>query len=151
SNLGDTVSGTGLPGGLDTGVGGLVSGLGDTVASVGGLLNADPDNPQPLTTVLGNATNAVGALTGGLAGEGGLLNPITGLVGGLTAGLGDVTTLPILEPTLGNTCTAVDNILPLGPNPPLGGVGITLDGIVSPVAGQVVSLTQQAGGATGLG
>src|SRR5690606_20221832 len=69
SNLGDTVSGTGLPGGLDTGVGGLVSGLGDTVASVGGLLNADPDNPQPLTTVLGNATNAVGALTGGLAGE----------------------------------------------------------------------------------
>src|SRR5690606_38261229 len=63
-NLGDTVTGTGLPGGLGAGVGGLVSGLGDTVASVGGLLNANPDNPQPLTTVLGNATSAVGALTG---------------------------------------------------------------------------------------
>src|SRR5690606_24319857 len=68
-NLGDAVAGTGLPGGLSTGVGGLVSGLGDTVASAGGLLNANPDNPQPLTAMLGHATGAVGALTGSLAGE----------------------------------------------------------------------------------
>ena len=55
--------GHGLPGGLSGGVGGLVDGLGKTVASAGGLLNASPNNPDPLKTVLGNATNAVGALT----------------------------------------------------------------------------------------
>ena len=87
SNLGTTVKGTGLPGGLSGGVGGLVDGLGKTVASAGGLLNASPNNPDPLKTVLGNATNAVGALTAGLGGQGGLLNPVNKLVGGVTGGL----------------------------------------------------------------
>ena len=87
SNLGTTVKGTGLPGGLGVGVGGLVDGLGKTVASAGGLLNASPNNPDPLKTVLGNATNAVGALTAGLGGQGGLLNPVNKLVGGVTGGV----------------------------------------------------------------
>ena len=102
SDLGTTVKGTGLPGGLSSGLGGLVDGLGKTVASTGGLLNADPANPQPLTTILGNATNAVGALTAGLSGQGGLLNPVTQAVGGITGGVLGGPSKPILEPALGN-------------------------------------------------
>ena len=100
SNLGTTVKGTGLPGGLGVGVGGLVDGLGKTVASAGGLLNASPNNPDPLKTVLGNATNAVGALTAGLGGQGGLLNPVNKLVGGVTGGVLSGPYKPVLEPAL---------------------------------------------------
>ena len=127
SNLGTTVKGTGLPGGLGVGVGGLVDGLGKTVASAGGLLNASPNNPDPLKTVLGNATNAVGALTAGLGGQGGLLNPVNKLVGGVTGGVLSGPYKPVLEPALANTGKAADNLLPLGLGPTLGGVGAALD------------------------
>ncbi|EGP48406.1 PE-PGRS family protein, partial [Achromobacter insuavis AXX-A] len=149
--LGTTVKGTGLPGGLSAGVGGLVEGLGKTVASTGGLLNADPKNPQPLTTVLGNATNAVGALTAGLSGPGGLLNPVNQLVGGVTGGVLGGPSKPLLEPALGNVGKTVDNVLPLGLQPTLGGIGKALDPTASPLAGTVVGLTQQVGATTKLG
>lgn len=102
------------------------------VASTGGLLNADPKNPQPLTTVLGNATNAVGALTAGLSGQGGLLNPVTQLVGGVTGGVLGGPSKPLLEPALGNVGKTVDNVLPLGLQPTLGGIGAALDPTASP-------------------
>src|SRR5690606_19435029 len=73
--LGDKVSSTGSP--LGQGVGGLVTGLGNAVGSAGGLLNADSDNSQPLTTVLAHATGGVIALTEALGGQNGLLSPIT--------------------------------------------------------------------------
>src|SRR5690606_9286729 len=135
SNLGDTLGGTGMPGGLSEGVGGLVSGLGDTVGSVGGLLNASADNPQPLTRVLGNATSAVGSLTGALGGEGGLLNPVNQLAGNLLGGALSGPTQPILEPALTNVGGAADNIAPLGLTSTLGGLGAATDPLVSPVAG----------------
>ena len=150
-DLGTTVKGTGLPGGLSSGVGGLVEGLGKTVASTGGLLNADPQNPQPLTTILGNATNAVGALTAGLSGQGGLLNPVNQLVGGVTGGVLDGPSKPLLEPALANVGKTVDNVLPLGLQPTLGGLGAALDPTASPLAGTVVGLTQQVGATTKLG
>lgn len=61
SGLGDALGSADLPGGLSTGVGGLLA---------------------PVTTI-------VGGLTGGgdNSGAGGLLAPVTGLVGGLTGGL----------------------------------------------------------------
>ena len=151
SNLGTTVKGTGLPGGLGVGVGGLVDGLGKTVASAGGLLNASPNNPDPLKTVLGNATNAVGALTAGLGGQGGLLNPVNKLVGGVTGGVLSGPYKPVLEPALANTGKAADNLLPLGLGPTLGGVGAALDPTVGPLAGTVTNLTQQVGATTKLG
>lgn len=123
SGLGDTVAGTGLPGGLSTGLGGLVDGLGKTVASTGGLLHADANNPEPLTAVLGNATGAVGALTGALGGQGGLLNPVNQLVGGIAGGVLDGPTQPILQPALTNTGTAADNVASLGLGEALDGIG----------------------------
>jgi len=149
--LGDTVADSGLPLNLGEGAGGLVSGLGDTVASVGGLLQQDPDNPQPLTRVLANATNAVASLTGALGDEGGLLHPINATIGGVSGGLLGGTGQPILEPALTNVGTAADNVLGLQLASALGGVGAALDPAVSGVAGNVTGLTQMVGGATNLG
>ncbi|MGH8463817.1 MAG: collagen-like triple helix repeat-containing protein, partial [Pseudomonas sp.] len=151
SDLGTTVKGSGLPGGLSSGVGGLVDGLGKTVASTGGLLNASASNPQPLTTILGNATNAVGALTAGLSGQGGLLNPVTQTLGGITGGVLGGPSKPILEPALGNVGKTVDNVLPLGLQPTLAGLGAALDPTASPLVGTVTGLTQQVGATTKLG
>jgi len=149
SASGDTIGQTGLPGNLDTGVGGLVSGLGDTVASTGGLLVNDPDNPAPLVTVLDNATGSLGALTGPLAAEGGLLTPVTSLADGLGVTGGDAQ--PILEPALANVGQTVDNVVPVGLSETLGGVGATLDNIVSPVAGTTAHVTQTVGDGLGVG
>ncbi|WP_341668994.1 collagen-like triple helix repeat-containing protein [Alcaligenes sp. SDU_A2] len=80
-------TGTALDSTAGLGLGGLLSGLGDTVASAGGLLHATQDNPNPLGTTLNHATGAVASLTAGLGGgdaNGGLLAPVTNLVGGLT-------------------------------------------------------------------
>src|SRR5690606_806449 len=134
SNLGQTISGVGLPGGLGVGVGGLVDGLGNSVASLGGLLNAPADGSNPLTNVLDNATGALGNLTLALGAEGGLLQPLTDVLGGALGGGNGDNAAPVLEPTLVNAGQAVDNLLPVGLSEPLGGVGNTLDGIVSPIA-----------------
>ncbi|HRK84978.1 MAG TPA: collagen-like triple helix repeat-containing protein, partial [Alcaligenes faecalis] len=83
-------TGTALDSTAGLGLGGLLSGLGDTVASAGGLLHATQDNPNPLGTTLNHATGAVASLTAGLGGgdaNGGLLDPVTNLVDGLTGGL----------------------------------------------------------------
>lgn len=149
--LGATVTGTSLPGGLSAGVGGLVENLGKTVSSTGGLLNADPKNPQPLTSVLGNATNAVGALTASLSGPGGLLNPVNQLVGGVTGDVLGGPSKPLLEPALGNVGKTVDNVLPLGLQPTLDGLGKALDPTASPLTNTVLGLTQQVGATTKLG
>src|SRR5690606_29295105 len=131
-----------------SGLGGLVGGLGDTVASVGGLVNADPANPNALVTVLDNATGALAALTGPLGDEGGLLSPVGQLVGKLVAVGGEQ---PVLEPALGNVGQTVDNLAPLGLSPTLAGVGASLDTIVSPVVGSSTKLTQRVGDGVGLG
>src|SRR5690606_28842655 len=125
--LGENVSGLGLPGGLSEGVGGLVSGVGATVGSVGAVLNPNADTPNPLGNTLGLATGAVGSLTQGLA-DGGLLAPLDGLLSALPEG-GNA----VLEPALGNTGAAVNNLVPLGLEGPLASVGATLDPVVSPV------------------
>src|SRR5690606_29007308 len=107
-------------------------------------LHADPNNPAPLTAVLGHATGGLAALTDSLTGEGSLLYPLTGQLGlgGLLNG-GDAA--PILEPALGNVGQAVDNIIPVGLNPILGNVGETLDTVVAPVGATVTHVTQQVG------
>ena len=75
------------------GLGGVVGHLGNAVTSAGGLLHASADNANPLGDVLNSTTKAVASLTGGLGGvaggdNGGLLAPVTGLLGGLGGGDG---------------------------------------------------------------
>lgn len=62
-SLGDTVAAIGLP--LETGQAAsrLFHGVGDTVLSTGGLLYDVPDEPNPLTPILGSATNGLAATT----------------------------------------------------------------------------------------
>ncbi|WP_394065843.1 collagen-like triple helix repeat-containing protein [Alcaligenes sp. WGS1538] len=150
ANLGEQLGNSGLPLNLGQGVGGLLTGLGNAVGSAGGLLHADPNNPAPLTAVLGHATGGLAALTDSLTGEGSLLYPLTGQLGlgGLLNG-GDAA--PILEPALGNVGQAVDNIIPVGLNPILGNVGETLDTVVAPVGATVTHVTQQVGDGLGVG
>ena len=116
ANLGEQLGQSGLPLNLGQGVGGLLTGLGNAVGSTGGLLHADPNNPNPLTAVLGHATGGVAALTDSLLGEGSLLYPLTGQLG-LDGLLNGADTAPILEPSLANVGQTVDNILPIGLNP----------------------------------
>src|SRR5690606_10915724 len=100
---------------------------------------------NPLGNTLGLAAGAVGSLTQGLA-DGGLLAPVEGLLGALPDG-GNA----VLQPGLGTTGGAVDNLVPLGLNGPLASVGATLDPVVSPVTDAAGGLTQSLGNTTGLG
>ena len=84
----------------------------------------------------------------GPGGQGGLLNPVNKLVGGVTGGVLSGPYKPVLEPALANTGKAADNLLPLGLGPTLGGVGAALDPTVGPLAGTVTNLTQQVGATT---
>ncbi|WHQ45645.1 hypothetical protein E8D21_06515 [Alcaligenes faecalis] len=56
-----------------------------------------------------------------------------------------------LETTLNNVGEAVDNVLPVGLQDTGGKLGKTLDTVVAPVVDTATGLTQQIGGATGLG
>ena len=85
--MGGTVAGLGQVGNT-AGLGGVLQGLGATVSSVGGLLNATPGNTNPLGNTLANATGTVAARPAAWAwraagGNGGLLSPITGILGGV--------------------------------------------------------------------
>ncbi|HRK84828.1 MAG TPA: collagen-like triple helix repeat-containing protein, partial [Alcaligenes faecalis] len=150
TGLGGELSQSGLPLNLGVGAGGLLSHLGQAVGSAGGLLVNDPNNANPLGNTLTHATKGVEVLTGALLGEGSLLHPLTsqlGLGGILLADSGT----PILQPALGNTGQAVDNLIPLGLNPVLGDVGAALDNTVAPVAATVTQITQQVGDGLGVG
>ncbi|HRK87127.1 MAG TPA: collagen-like triple helix repeat-containing protein, partial [Alcaligenes faecalis] len=56
-----------------------------------------------------------------------------------------------LETTLNNVGEAVDNVLPVGLQDTGAGLGQALDTVVAPVVDTATGLTQQVGGATGLG
>lgn len=151
AGLGDKLSESGLPGGLDKGTGALVTGIGSAVSSAGGLLNQSDDNPHPLAQTLADATGGVRGLTQELTGQGGLLQPLSGVLNDSIGGALGPNGKPILQPTLANAGQAVDQVLPLGLQQPLGGVGKALDGVVSPAGGAVTQVTQTVGDSTGLG
>lgn len=62
-SLGDTVTATGLPLQAGQAASGLLHGVGDAVLSTGGLLYDVPNEPNPLTSILGHATNGIAAAT----------------------------------------------------------------------------------------
>lgn len=148
---GQALGSSGLPLNLDSGAEGLLIGLGDTVASLGGLLHATPGQTMPLATTVGHATGALNALASALVAEGGLLQPLAAPLQNLTGTLMPPgQTVAILEPALGNVGTAVDNLIPLNLNSVLGNTGAVLDTVAVPAGQAVVGLTQQIGTATGL-
>ena len=149
SSAGTDVGDTGIGGNVGTGAGALVEGVGDTVASTGDLLNENPDNPQPLNTTLDHATGSVSALTEALGSDGGLLKPI----GTAAAELGVASTdpNPVLQPALGNSGQAVDNIARSNLSGPLGDTGRSLDTVVAPVTDSAGHLGQAVGDGVGIG
>ncbi|MEQ4617206.1 MAG: collagen-like triple helix repeat-containing protein [Corticimicrobacter sp.] len=148
---GQALGSSGLPLNLDSGAEGLLTGLGDTVASLGGLLHATPGETMPLATTLGHATGALDALASALVADGGLLQPLAAPLQNLTTTLMPPgQTVAILEPALGNTGAALDNLVPLNLGSILGNTGAVLDQAAVPAGMAVVGLTQQVGAATGL-
>ncbi|PWF22245.1 collagen-like triple helix repeat-containing protein [Corticimicrobacter populi] len=148
---GQALGTSGLPLNLDSGAEGLLTGLGDTVASLGGLLHATPDQGMPLATTLGHATGALDALASALVADGGLLQPLAAPLQNITTTLMPPgQTIAILEPALGNTGAALDNLVPLNLGSVLGNTGAVLDQAAVPAGMAVVGLTQQVGAATGL-
>lgn len=149
SAAGNDISQTGIGGNVGTGAGGLVEGLGDTVASTGDLLKNNPDNPEPLNTTLDHATGSVTALTDALGSEGGLLKPIGTAAAELGASSSDPN--PVLQPALGNTGLAVDNIARTHLAQPLSDTGRSLDTVVAPVTDAAGNLGQAVGDGVGVG
>ncbi|RYX95932.1 MAG: hypothetical protein EOO28_09240 [Comamonadaceae bacterium] len=166
--LGQGISGTGGGAPVIKQTGELVSAVGVTVASLGGLVNAPAADGAPggLGALLGGlnggtgtgplapVTNLVGGLTGGLTGGtqgglGGVLAPVTGLVGGLTGGLSGGT------PGAGNVLAPVTNLVGGLTGGATGGAGAggALAPVLAPVTGLVGGLTggltSGAGGAAG--
>src|SRR5690606_29415148 len=120
----------------------------NALGSAGGLLN--PNNGQnALGDTLGHVTQGVAHLTGSLLGEGSLLSPLTKQLG--LGSILDGEQAPVLQPALGNVGQAADNLLGLGLNQPLAGVGAALDTTLSPVTGTVSNITQQVGDGLGVG
>ncbi|MHC3922699.1 hypothetical protein [Alcaligenes nematophilus] len=62
-SLSDTVAATDLPLQARQAASGLLHGIGDTVLSTGGLLYDVPNEPNPLTSILGHATNGIASAT----------------------------------------------------------------------------------------
>ncbi|MGB6008442.1 collagen-like triple helix repeat-containing protein [Castellaniella sp.] len=151
AGIGDKVGESGLPGGLGKGAGALVTGVGDALSSAGGLLNKNENEPHPLAQTLVDATGGVRGLTRQLTNQGGLLEPLAGVLdGGLGGPLG-LDGKPILQPALANAGQAVDQVLPVGLQQPLDSAGKTLDGVVAPVGGAVTQVTQTIGDGTRIG
>lgn len=75
-SLGDTVAATDLPLQAGQAASGLLHGVGDTVLSTGGLLYDVPNEPNPLTSILGHATNGIAAATDALLQGNTLLSPL---------------------------------------------------------------------------
>ena len=65
-SLGDTVAATGLPLQAGRAASGLLHGVGNAVLSTGGLFYDVPNEPNPLTSILGHATNGIAAATDAL-------------------------------------------------------------------------------------
>ena len=149
SAAGNDISQTGVGGNVGTGAAGLVEGLGDTVASTGDLLKNNPDNPDPLNTTLDHATGSVTALTDALGSEGGLLKPIGTAAAELGASSSDPN--PVLQPALGNTGQAVDNIARTHLAQPLSDTGRSLDTVVAPATDAAANLGQAVGDGVGVG
>lgn len=124
-SLGDTVAATGLPLQAGQAASELLHGVGDAVLSTGGLLYDVPNEPNPLTSILGHATNGIAATTEALfqgntllpplpvsslspnsptslnaAASDGLLAPITNVLAGLN-GNGDTSNGGLLAPVTG--------------------------------------------------
>ncbi|WP_167752564.1 collagen-like triple helix repeat-containing protein [Pusillimonas noertemannii] len=149
SSAGTDVGDTGIGGNVGTGAGALLEGAGDTVSSAGDLLNENPDNPQPLNTTLDHATGSVTALTEALGSDGGLLKPIGTTAAELGVASGDPN--PVLQPALGNTGQAVDNIASTNLAGSLGNTGRSLDTVVAPVTDSVGHAGQAVGDGIGIG
>ncbi|CAM5207643.1 hypothetical protein CDEF62S_05665 [Castellaniella defragrans] len=97
------------------------------------------------------ASAGLDGLTKALTSDGGLLQPVSGALNSSLGGALGIGGLPVLQPALTNAGQAVDQILPLGLQQPLGSVGKTLDGVVSPAAGAVTQVAQTAGDGLGVG
>src|SRR5690606_26361970 len=96
-------------------------------------------------------TGAVGSLTLALGSDGGLLKPLSDVVGGTFGGGNSDNAASVLEPTLANAGQAVDNVLTVGLSELLGNGGNSLDNIGFTVATTLTDTTQQVGDGLGVG
>lgn len=129
---GNSIQQTPLPLNAGQAGGRLLTGLSDTVGSVGTLLQGDPNGPDPLISVVGHATGTVAAVTESLF-KGG--NPPPTSVASRSPNPNIASTMAPphgpMETALMNTGQAADNILPFGMERGGQYVGATLDGFVN--------------------
>ncbi|QFY78701.1 hypothetical protein DUD43_13910 [Alcaligenes faecalis] len=129
---GNSIQQTPLPLNAGQAGGRLLTGLSDTVESVGALLQGDPNGPDPLISVVGHATGTVAAVTDSLF-KGGNPPPTSVASRSPNPNIANTMATPHgpMETALMNTGQAADNILPFGMKRGGQYVGATLDGLVN--------------------